>query len=532
MWLEASAYVPAALDLLAKKGEAVAFIRALKITDAQVLLSGIIRFFALHKIEAALKAGREAYDSATGSELKERPVEQSTPRTARTHSSLHAATRPPWPKGLPETEGGGLNPDAQCLLGIGLMLRRAPSVVRSEAFARALFSWRQAVESERLSQALNSDETGKATRFDEAEKKPETQAIKLAQGAESKPASRPESIEQSDEDAATLTSRTEDVPHARPRGSAARKGTVEFRAEPPPVDLDSLSGAAPATVPAAQVDEAREVSDGRRGSPVRALPEGITEAAAIQQELEWTRYETEFGGLFYLINLGIFLGLYADFTAPAESAPPLPIWDFVALVGRELLGEKIESDPVWALLAVFAGRLEEQPPGHDFAAPESWRMPVDWLQPFAEKSVWHWSADGGRLRVGHPAGFLLLDVPLSVDEPAAQLLREIEIYREARGFELRSGSLSAEHETEPLSRWLNWLMPYVRARLQQALALSLASDLAHVLCEHYARIVCTATHLDIFLSLAELPIEIRFSGLDRDPGWVPAAGKFIAFHFE
>jgi hypothetical protein len=28
-----------------------------------------------------------------------------------------------------------------------------------------------------------------------------------------------------------------------------------------------------------------------------------------------------------------------------------------------------------------------------------------------------------------------------------------------------------------------------------------------------------------------LPLQIRFAGLDRDPGWVPAAGRFITFHF-
>ena len=36
---------------------------------------------------------------------------------------------------------------------------------------------------------------------------------------------------------------------------------------------------------------------------------------------------------------------------------------------------------------------------------------------------------------------------------------------------------------------------------------------------------------DLTLSLADLPIELRLAGLDRDPGWVPAAGRYIAFHF-
>ena len=75
-------------------------------------------------------------------------------------------------------------------------------------------------------------------------------------------------------------------------------------------------------------------------------------------------------------------------------------------------------------------------------------------------------------------------------------------------------------------------MPYVRARLQRALGIADADELAHLVCAHQARVCVTATHLDIFLALETLPIAIRFAGLDRDPGWVPAAGRYIAFHFE
>jgi hypothetical protein len=31
--------------------------------------------------------------------------------------------------------------------------------------------------------------------------------------------------------------------------------------------------------------------------------------------------------------------------------------------------------------------------------------------------------------------------------------------------------------------------------------------------------------------LATLPIELRIAGLDRDPGWIPSAGRSISFHF-
>src|SRR3712207_7928989 len=50
--------------------------------------------------------------------------------------------------------------------------------------------------------------------------------------------------------------------------------------------------------------------------------------------------------------------------------------------------------------------------------------------------------------------------------------------------------------------------------------------------EQGARVVVTASHVDVHFRLSGLPIEIRLSGLDRDPGWVPAAGRFVAFHYE
>ena len=82
-----------------------------------------------------------------------------------------------------------------------------------------------------------------------------------------------------------------------------------------------------------------------------------------------------------------------------------------------------------------------------------------------------------------------------------------------------------------VTRWLDWLMPYIRARLIRALGVNM-EDLPELLCMHHAHVFVTATHLDIFLALAELPVEIRLAGLDRDPGWFPAAGRFVAFHFE
>ena len=41
------------------------------------------------------------------------------------------------------------------------------------------------------------------------------------------------------------------------------------------------------------------------------------------------------------------------------------------------------------------------------------------------------------------------------------------------------------------------------------------------------RIAATATHLDVFLPMAAVRIEVRRAGLDLDPGWVPGLGRVV-----
>jgi hypothetical protein len=52
------------------------------------------------------------------------------------------------------------------------------------------------------------------------------------------------------------------------------------------------------------------------------------------------------------------------------------------------------------------------------------------------------------------------------------------------------------------------------------------------LCQLPARVTETPVRVDVHFSLDRHPIEIRLAGLDRDPGWVPAAGRYITFHFD
>ena len=37
--------------------------------------------------------------------------------------------------------------------------------------------------------------------------------------------------------------------------------------------------------------------------------------------------------------------------------------------------------------------------------------------------------------------------------------------------------------------------------------------------------------IDVHMDLAALPLPMRLAGLDRDPGWIPAAACDVRFHF-
>ena len=266
---------------------------------------------------------------------------------------------------------------------------------------------------------------------------------------------------------------------------------------PPPLAQSDL--------PIVQDEIGQPTTAGQSSSPDGSSTE-LWDAAAAFEPIE-ARIATKFGGSFYLINLGLFLGFYGDFTTPDEPGIQLSIWDFVALLTCELVGDDVKADPVWPLFQQLAQRGEGELLGSGF-----------------EEEV-----------VSFDFSVLSFDVGDSNSdrdsvEPGDNTLANGE-HREARTPELKTQN--PKLETNPaVAAWIDRLMPHVRARLRQALGLSEHDDPGPLVCRQRARVCVTPTHLDVFFFLADLPIEIRYAGLDRNPGWVPAAGKFIAFHFE
>jgi hypothetical protein len=74
------------------------------------------------------------------------------------------------------------------------------------------------------------------------------------------------------------------------------------------------------------------------------------------------------------------------------------------------------------------------------------------------------------------------------------------------------------------------LLATLEARAGACFALTDGSALAF-LCLHSGRLALSATRLDVVFPLATHPLAIRMSGLDRNPGWVPAAGRVIELHY-
>jgi hypothetical protein len=550
-WLRRPEYVPAALEAVARRGEARPVLSLFTGDEARTLL---VRVSAAHGL-AVLAAALQAPEAVA-------PTEVPLPSSARTSAASTAAPtdappEAPWEPWVPESRTPGLTREQRALLGVSLMLLRAPMDVRRASFVPAVVAWRR-----------------DTTRPDTAPRHAPTPPVKPAPQAEEAPP-RVETRLEADRSLAmeppeVMPSRSQAIPPpSLPSTIAGAAPPLPSPAEGPadtpttarpglaagvsPEPSIAVAPQAPATLgpPASKASPPEMPSPVLVTSP--AVPPPLFEApppprTALPEPLPGRAWglpiATRLGGLFYLVNLGLSLELYGDFSQPAFPNLPLSLWDFVTLVGRRLLVEPLPADPVWKVLALLSGRKAGEAPGHAFEPPDSWRIPESWLRAFRTKQVqaWTWSIEARRLRVRHPAGFLMLDVPCEEGGPGeaeaaeAWLQRETAPYVAGQAFTLSAGDVQAPAASEapPLERWLGWLIPYVRARLARALGTAPedTAALERTLLAHEARVHVTTTHVDVVLALAQLPLEVRVAGLDRDIGWLPSAGRHLTFHFE
>ena len=309
----------------------------------------------------------------------------------RTSAASGDETAPSWAAVVREAHDPAIGAAHRRLLAVALLVHRAPSAVRASHFASSLVAWERTIE--RGVQPADAE-------------RPSVGAPMSARGPD-QPASSERSREHGDEN----------LP-------------VVVRAEP-------------STAVGAGDSRCSEAASSGSIEPVVAFPNDASEPVTVVQ--------TSYGGVLYLVNVALALGLYGDFTTPAHANIALPLWDFLAIGGEYLVGDQFESDPLAALLARLADRPASERPGARF---------------------------------------------------------------------------------EPDAEWTQRLMPYIEARLRRALGADGSDDVGRLVCAHDARIHVSTLRVDVYLGLADLPIAVRLAGLDRNPGWVPSAGRTITFHYE
>jgi hypothetical protein len=554
-WLDAPRHVPAALELLAGWGEATRFAGALDPELAGRLAGAVAVAFGLEEPAAGAERALlgPAEDRSRGGRAPPPPAAE------------------PWQTVVPEAGATALTLQQRRLLGLGLAIRRDLPALRASRIARAGGDWRAAAATRPPTRQgpkggpsrSAGGRPGAAGRPGGAAAGPSGRATP---GASAGP-SAPVTVRAPQPGRPPAGSPTPPGPTGERAGSAAAPVPTTW-SPPPPAPRGAARGPSTRPGPAAGRLTRRESSrnpsaapdlgpaalpgpipglepvPGPTGRPVAAAGSG-TGTAGLDPGLAAPRtggprpapdelgetVDTGLAGLFYLLNVGLYLELYGDFTTPGQPGIPLDPWDFVTLLGRHLLAEPVPDDPIWATLARLAGRGEDEPPGAGFTPPPVWRLPPTWLVPFDDDDrPWRWSAAAGRLRAEHPAGFLLLDVAAEACGPVVQARHELAPYRPRRA--ARRGRVRPEGATAPdLHRWVDRLGAYVSARLLLALGLQDQRLLPTVLLRRQARVLSSRTQVDVVFRLDELPIQVRLAGLDRDPGWVPAAGRAVAFHF-
>lgn len=331
LWLDTPEYIPAALAHMAEQGSAAHFARRLSDGEARALLRGITGSFGLPALQAALDTPledgtaleqgaepalqalqRDSTPAAGGGSFQSQVMEAPSPPFQRDRQPARSEAPPsaPWRRWVPESGAGALGIEQQCLLGVGLLLQRAPAVARAPSFVPAVARWRSAAP------AIEQERRHAMTATSPPQLIPDPSNSWL-----SVPNSPPKPGAATPTDRAATTTPTTQI-------SGSLTGE-------PPAACSAQPGLAIAADDEAPLDAWPEPAIGSSiGAPPLDAP---TEAP---RPIE-ARITTELGGLFYLLNLGLFLNLYGDFTSPATAGIALPIWDFVTLVGRWLLAANL-----------------------------------------------------------------------------------------------------------------------------------------------------------------------------------------------
>jgi hypothetical protein len=271
-------------------------------------------------------------------------------------------------------------------------------------------------------------------------------------------------------------------------------------------------------------------------------------------ELRWDDQGlvTRLGGAWYLINLIDALGLPDCFASHPPLAQTSSPWDVLALLALGLAGSRIEAfaaDPTWSAIRQLDGRGEDRFHGDTVTLSAEYCLPAPWFGRVhaagpARPLGCCWAERDGMLWLWADEGFLIAATARTINTPTGQAQEIIHQYLEEDAVIFLSQASTDDIPLAQLDPWLEqrlspgaaqWLrcaLPYLNLLLRAAMRLDWDADLFQPLLAAPAQLYLTSTHVDLVMPLDAISTAARLAGLDRDPGWQPAFGRVIQFHYE
>lgn len=186
---------------------------------------------------------------------------------------------------------------------------------------------------------------------------------------------------------------------------------------------------------------------------------------------------TALGGVLFLLPVMRALGLPDTAEADWRLASAVGAWGVLEALARGLLGDAHNghaTDPLWPALARLDGRSLDEPP-----------------------------------RDAHPPRSVYRPLPGGPPPPL-------------------HGLAALPHA---LAAWTRLVLPTVQVRLVDALGLAGAHEIPDALLLRDGTLHTTTSHVDLVLPLSSVRLNVRRAGLDADPGWMPAFGRVVQFHY-
>jgi hypothetical protein len=404
-WLEQPRYIPAALEHLAERRQAIAVVGRLTPAQAWALLRALAR---------AVEAMAIFNDRSSAQEVEEDPPAGSSIGEAGPTVARGGRVRPvpPWEPYVPAfLAPAEMETERRALLGFALLLRRAPQAGLLPEFAVRFQRWLRAEQRRvrRKEPRRNSERPG---------------------------------------DPSSLAG------YSPREGEPRLKAGGELRGR--------RGGVAEDLRPAPTLRQAEPALDVRAAGLERAIP--TRPAAWLLPALAETSHsfedgvDTRVGGILYLIHLLRDAELLRHFDVG------LSAWCLLELVARCLLAKRWEGvadDPVWTALAELDGRDARVAPGVVFTPQRTYAAPQAWLKNLPERPGMVRFRSRG-MEVWRPEGFLVLDRDeLATPTAVTRAPRRLRQLADTRCAGLRP--------PPPLRRFLHFLMPYAHWRLRSAL---------------------------------------------------------------